>query len=169
MAKAAAAKAVADRRKASTKKPPSPVARKKAASWTDARRDRFIATLADTANVAAAARAARMSRGAAYAERKRNAQFASLWDAAINIALDELELSILERAMHGTDTAIVYHGEQRGTVKHYSDALAMFILRGRRKAIYGKDAEASAPQSEEDMRALIEARLAGLADGENGA
>lgn len=150
-------------------KPLVPPARKTPAKWTERKRERFIGRLAETANVAESARAVKMSRTAAYAERRRNAEFATAWDAAINIALDELELLLLDRAMHGTDKTIVYHGEPRGTIKEYSEALAMFILRAHRKDIYGKDAVSGAPQGEEELRALIEARINGLKRDEGGA
>ncbi len=148
-------------KKTATKK----TARKTPAQWTDDSREIFLSTLAETANVVKATRAAKMSRTAAYAERKRNGAFAESWRHAMDMALDELEMAVFERATHGYDKDVVYQGQKTDTVRLYSDALAMFLLRAHRAEIYGKGSpEAGAPAANaEDVRAIIEAKLNGSA------
>jgi hypothetical protein len=51
--------------------------------WTDARRVTFFVTLAATGSVTFAAASVGMSRKSAYALRKRDATFASLWERAL--------------------------------------------------------------------------------------
>jgi hypothetical protein len=137
--------------------------RRKPGAWTEKIREAFLAALSETANVAASARAVKRSRHAAYAERRRNPAFAKAWDAAITIALDELEMALLERATFGVEKDVFYGGEKRGSVRHYSDALAMFILRARRPETYGKGAGSDGQElSANDARTLIEARLAAI-------
>jgi hypothetical protein len=141
-----------------------PVARKTPAQWTDDSRELFLTTLAETANVAMAARAADMSRTAVYAERKRNTDFAQSWKLAMDMALDDLEMAVFERATHGYDKDVVYQGEKTDKVRLYSDALAMFLLRAHRPEIYGKSSPEGVPSSAnvEDVRTMIEAKIAAL-------
>lgn len=140
-------------------------ARKPAAAWTAAKRQKFLTRLAETANVAEACRVAKVSRTSAYAYRKRAPTFAAAWDDAMSAALDDLEAALVERARDGVERPHFYGGSQVGTVRHYSDALAMFILRARRPEIYSKTAETSegaAVASAGDIRALIAERVTRL-------
>lgn len=130
--------------------------------WSDASREQFLSRLAETANVAESARSVGMSRSSAYAERRRNGDFARAWQHALEIALDELEMTVLERALCGVEKQVFYAGEACGTVRHYSDSLAMFILRARRPHIYGKASITAETSQDQDARAMIEARLARL-------
>ena len=54
--------------------------------WTKPRRVTFLVTLAASGNVTFAAAAAGLSRKSAYALRKRNGAFASLWDRSLAAA-----------------------------------------------------------------------------------
>ncbi len=132
--------------------------------WTDNRRAEFILLLIDSANVSQSALKMKITPSHAYAERKRNPAFAAAWKAAIEEALDGLEAVLLDRVVHGLDKPLIYQGENRGTYKHYSDALAMFMLRNRRPNAF-MDAISSADEAQEgaDVRTRIEARLTRLA------
>ncbi|MEX6723382.1 hypothetical protein [Parapedomonas caeni] len=148
-------------------------AARKPARWTMARRETFIARLAESGNVTAAAKAARMPRSAAYRLRRTSAPFAAAWDEAIQVALDALEAAMLERAINGVEKTVYYGGQQCGTVRHYSDAAAMFILRSRRPEIYARpQTERDSPETADPVaearqaRAAIEARLDSLARGD---
>lgn len=73
---------------------------------------------------------------------------------------------MLERALHGVEKTVYYAGKNCGSVRQYSDALAMFLLRARRPQTYGKDENAETEMAEydgEDARAVIAQRLADLA------
>jgi hypothetical protein len=140
---------------------PQKMARKTPCKWTDKKRSEFFAVLAGTANVSTAANAIGMSRTAAYVERARNEDFAKGWKQALDVALDELELAVFERATHGYDKAVFRAGIKTDTMRLYSDALAMFLLRAHRAHIYGKTAEGAPGLDSEQMRAAIEAKLGG--------
>lgn len=134
-----------------------------------ARRKRFIELLAETANVTHSARVAGIERTAAYRLRARSESFRAAWDEAMNQALDDLEAVLLERAAHGVEKPVFYGGKACGTVRHYSDPLAMFILRAKRPEVYGKAGSvAEEPQIKEDdpvkAREEVHARLNRMAD-----
>jgi hypothetical protein len=153
-------------KKTVTKKAKPPVARKTPMQWSDESRELFLSTLAETANVAEAARVADMSRTAAYAERRRNEAFAQSWSAAMEQALDELEMAVLERATHGYDKDVVYRGNKTDKVRLYSDGLAMFLLRAHRPNTYCKSAQDGTPvlANVDDIRSMIAAKLSDLKD-----
>jgi hypothetical protein len=153
-------------KKTVTKKAKPPVARKTPMQWSDESRELFLSTLAETANVAEAARVADMSRTAAYAERRRNEAFAQSWSAAMEQALDELEMAVLERATHGYDKDVVYRGSKTDKVRLYSDGLAMFLLRAHRPNTYCKSAQDGTPvlANVDDIRSMIAAKLSDLKD-----
>jgi len=66
--------------------------------------DRFIAELAETSNVTAAARVADLTIGAVYRERRSDPEFARRWYAALAEGYDNLEMELLGRLRSG-DTA----------------------------------------------------------------
>ena len=78
----------------------------------------FLAELADSCNVTGAARAAGISREAAYEHRKGDPAFAAAWEDAIEQAIEKLEHAARQRAL---------------TV---SDTLAIFLLKAHRPKVY---------------------------------
>lgn len=93
-------------------------ARNTAAPKGGAWQPKFLAALADTCNVTAAAQAAGVSRDTVYDHRKANAAFAAAWEDAIEQAVEALEHAARQRAM---------------TV---SDTLAIFLLKAHRPKVY---------------------------------
>jgi hypothetical protein len=81
--------------------------------WT--RQGRFLRTLAKTANVAAACRAAGLDRRLAYRWRDRDAGFARRWKRAVSMGAELLLDEVMERALVGRER-IVYR--YRPTVAH---------------------------------------------------
>lgn len=77
----------------------------------------FLARLAETGVVAAAARAAGISARHAYYERKRNETFAQAWADALEASVEDLEAHAHERARE-------------------SDSLLMFLLKAHRPEKY---------------------------------
>ncbi len=133
-------------------------------SWTRQQRGAFIAALAETANVKISAQAAGKAASAAYALRKRDPAFRQGWADALEQALDQLEAHIIERAGEGVEKSYFYQGESKGTVRDFSDALAMFVLRARRPEIYGKttmqaDQSVPTPSRAHAVRDILLARL----------
>jgi hypothetical protein len=85
-----------------------------------------------------------------YRLRAQSESFRAAWDEAMNQALDDLEAVLLDRAAHGVEKPVFYGGKPCGSVRQYSDTLAMFILRAKRPQTYGKAGSSDAPDMEED-------------------
>ena len=140
---------------------------KKRAPTMAAKRKRFLEVLRRTNNVSRAAREAGIGVSTVYQHRAKNEAFRVQWDEATTEALDELEAALMERALAGVEKKVFYAGKECGSVRHYSDALAMFMLRSKRPEIYGRGgavaegagAAASADMSEDEARAEVERRL----------
>jgi hypothetical protein len=98
---------------------------------------KFLAHLRESANVAESAREAGITRQNAYHFKGIDGPFSEAWDDAIEEGLDYLEAEARRRAFEGTDKPITYQGEIKDTVKEYSDTLMIFLLKGRRREIYG--------------------------------
>lgn len=111
-------------------------------------RARFIAHLASTANVTAAAALIGVSRTAVYEWRAANADFAALWDEAVEMATDALEAEARRRALEGVQEPIVVMGriakDDDGNtlyVRKYSDTLMQLLLRAHRPEKYRERTE----------------------------
>lgn len=92
----------------------------------------FLATLATTGNVSAAARAAGVSRQAAYHRRSNDRDFRAAWDDALEEGVDALEAEARRRALEGVEEPVFHAGAQCGTVRRFSDALMVVLLRAHR-------------------------------------
>lgn len=89
----------------------------------------FCETLAESAVVAEACEAARMSISGAYAHRRRNPVFAAAWDAALTIARERLADTLLARSMEGNVEQIWRDGELVGERHVIDNRLGLAILR----------------------------------------
>ena len=96
----------------------------------------FLAALTDTVNVTLACRRAGIPRRTAYDWRDADEAFARQWDEALDEGIDLLEAELHRRAFEGVERPVYYKGEQVGTWRFYSDALAMFLLRAHRPERY---------------------------------
>src|SRR3546814_5566071 len=90
--------------------------------WTERRRDIFLKTLSERANVSAAARAAGMSTTGAYKLRRADPEFAQNWETALDSAMAELEAVAYERAMFGVERQVVRWGGSV-TIRDYPNNL----------------------------------------------
>lgn len=79
------------------------------ADWRPA----FLASLSLVGNVTEAARAAKIDRTVVYDERKRNEQFATAWDDAMEMAADELEIEARRRHRSAQAAGAIGHSGQR--------------------------------------------------------
>lgn len=124
--------------------------------WIPDRQLEFIEALAESGCVDEAARSVGMSRSSAYALRRRpDAQaFRLAWDAAMDQAVERLSEAALGRAINGVAVPIFFEGQQVGERRTYNDTLAMFILRYRQPARYGRWIDSM--QGEEDREARTE-------------
>lgn len=131
-------------------------------------RDDFLKTLAATGNVSLAAEAAGMSRQALYRLRRNDAAFAEAWAEALEEAVDALDAEARRRAVQGTCRPVFYRGQVVGEVRHYSDAMLMFLLRAHRPEVYGSRTGAADMEEEQVILEVYEADSdddAGVPDG----
>lgn len=136
---------------AEPKPEPKVKAKRDAKASVKARKALFMAALRDTCNVSRSARQAGLSTSLLYRHRKTMPAFAAEWDAAIAEALDGVEEAILARVRDGVEKPVYYGGAQIGSVRQYSDRLAMFLLSSRRPEIYGRASADAAPLLHSDM------------------
>lgn len=85
--------------------------------WTPERQRAFLILLSTNGSVSEACRDIGLSRESAYRLRRKpeGRLFARLWEAALLLARERLADEAVERAMKGTEEAIVYRGEQVGS------------------------------------------------------
>ncbi|MEO5707541.1 MAG: hypothetical protein ABIT10_11945 [Alteraurantiacibacter sp.] len=88
----------------------------------------FVEHLAQHGNVRLACKAARVSAQTAYRMRRASATFRALWNAALVVARDQVEDVLADRAVHGWDEAVYYHGEEVGSRRRYDSRLLLAHL-----------------------------------------
>lgn len=134
-----------------------------ASGWTKAKRELFLATLANSCNVRKAAAAAWMTPSGVYQLRKRDAAFGDLWGEALELGYERLETALLEHALIGVNAIEI--GDAIGTVEDLPGPdmvsagaiqLAMALLTKHRKGVDGK------PVTRQDRRPTPEETDAAL-------
>ena len=90
---------------------------------------RFLARLASSGSVAAAAAVARVSRQEAYKRRGRDPAFAAAWADALGEAVERLADEARRRAVEGVKRPVYQGGKRVGTVTVYSDTLLIVLLK----------------------------------------
>lgn len=115
---------------------PVPLSRNRRDGWTPERQRAFIAALADTGVVAAAARAAGMGVTSAYNLRRRPGatSFAEAWDMVETEARDRALGFVLDQVFHGTARPRFYRGRFTGTTHRFETRLALAALRAADRA-----------------------------------
>ena len=99
-----------------------------ATGWTLERKVHFLDRLSVHGNARAACRAVGLSAEAAYKLRRRDAQFARGWAAALVLARENGLQVLGERAIEGIDEEIYYRGELIGTRRRYDSRLLLAHL-----------------------------------------
>ncbi|WP_118857591.1 hypothetical protein [Sphingomonas mesophila] len=127
-------------------------------SWTPGKERRFLEALAESCNVKYAAGAAGISASAVYVRRGRDAGFRKGWDQALAIGYAALELTMLERALHGVEKIIVARDGSRSMMRDYSDRLGISLLRMHREGAAIADSD-HAPEDVAEAAERILARL----------
>lgn len=92
----------------------------------------FLAELAATSNVSAAARKAAVSTFLVYQTRRTNAEFNRLWQEALCEGYDHLELALLHRLRCGEIRPAA--GARRG-VRQFDNATALRLLTAHRESV----------------------------------
>lgn len=108
----------------------------------------FLAELAASSNVTAAARKAGVSTSSAYDERRHNAEFNRAWQRALCEGYDNLEMELLRRLRDGEVKPA--SGAKRG-VRAFDNATAFRLLGAHREAA-GRQ---RAVRTNEDAEAIV--------------
>lgn len=117
----------------------------------------FVATLAETSNVAAAARAAKVSTSRAYQHRRDNPEFAKAWFAALCEGYDALEMDLLYRLRSGK----VEETDENGAKRKFDIATAFKCLIAHRETVSREKAR-SGEEDEGTILASIDAKIDAL-------
>ena len=101
-------------------------------SWNATKERAFLASLTATCNVRLSAKKAGVSHDRVYDRRNRNASFRASWDAALATGYAQLEMMMLERALHGVEKKVVGRDGSTTVMREYSDRTALALLRMHR-------------------------------------
>lgn len=146
----------------------------RADQWTKEKRERFLDLLAATGNASYSARQVGMSAWSAFALRRRDPAFASLWQESLDCAYDVLEARLLARALGDPTAADPANDVTPGTSltpDDYAAAEAVFDERLAQDLLKRRDG-LSAPRSRggprvrylspEELTDVLEKQLATL-------
>ena len=127
-------------------------------SWSKAKEETFLSTLAETCNVTRACEAAGVGVTTVYRQKKENAAFRAQWLAALSVAYQQLELILLERAFNGTEKVVMTRAGTAATMREYSNSLGLALLKMHRDS--ASDAEFELPPDEmEELRERLVRKL----------
>jgi hypothetical protein len=102
-------------------------------SWTKARERAFVEALAESCNVKLAAKKAGVSTSQAYVRRAKDASFRAAWDQALSTGYAQLEMMMLERALHGVEKTVIAKDGTTTVMREYSDRVGLALLRMHRE------------------------------------
>jgi len=126
--------------------------------WNSAKEDRFIEALTDSCNVTHAAAEAGVSVSAAYRRKASDASFRAAWRRAVSVGYSQLEMMLLERALHGVEKPVSVKAGESGVMRQYDDRTALALLRHHRDAAETAEQEIDATELAEATERII-ARL----------
>ncbi|WP_375289471.1 hypothetical protein [Qipengyuania sp.] len=132
-----------------------------ARGWTAEAKVQFLDRLATHGNARAACRAVGLSAESAYRLRRRDAQFARAWNAAVLLGRDNSVELLSERAIEGVEEDIYFRGELVGTRRRYDSRLLLAHLARLDKLADDTDA------SVREWAGHFDAVLAAIASGES--
>jgi hypothetical protein len=115
----------------------------------------FLAALADTSNVAAAARAAAIDVSTAYTRRRHNHEFNREWQVALCEGYDNLEMELLCRLRTGEVKPAT--GAKKGN-RTFDNATAFRLLAAHRESTTRERAQRQHTSAEE-IRAAIDRKV----------
>ena len=145
------------------------VRRQARAAVTKAQRKLFLATLAETCNVLLSAKEAGLRPQRVYDLKARDASFRAGWDQALATGYAQLEMMMLERALHGVEKIVRLPGGKSKKMREYSDRVGLALLRMHREgaSIAEADEADSAEQAEICERIMLRLeRLRPVEEGE---
>lgn len=125
-------------------------------SWTPAKQRAFLEALAECCNVKLAARKAGVSTSQAYVRRGKDATFRAGWDRALACGYAQLEMMLLERALHGVEKTVIARDGTRTVMREYSDRVALALLRMHRENATFGDEHVQDAEFEEARERIVE-------------
>jgi hypothetical protein len=131
--------------------------------WTPEAQRIFLETLAQGGIVVDAARAAGMTKQAAYSFRNsaRGRAFDVAWRAALILARRRVADEAVARAIHGSVDVIMRHGEVWGERHRHDNRLTMAVLARLDAQVKGYGEDEAPARAAEEFDALIDAVCAG--------
>lgn len=92
-----------------------------------------------------------IARMTAYQWRENDPAFAQAWDRAKAIGVEALEDEATRRAFEGTEKPVFHQGLECGTIREYSDTLAIFLLKGGKPEKYRENSKVDLTSSDGSM------------------
>lgn len=142
--------------------------KRRARAWSARKEQRFIEALTDSCNVTFAAKEAGVSISAVYRRRRTDATFRASWATAVSVGYSQLEMMLLERALHGVERPVSAKAGDGAVMRHYDDRTALALLKMHRDGAAEAEREVDTSEHEEAVERII-ARLARLKERLEGA
>ena len=136
-------------------------------SWTAAKQRAFLVALAESCNVKLAAQRAGVSTSQAYVRRARDGAFRAGWDQALATGYAQLELTMLERALHGVEKTVIGRDGTTTVMREYSDRVGLALLRMHRDNAAAADEQVEADDYQEAIERIV-GRLERLREEQEG-
>ena len=137
-------------------------------SWPEAKSERFLEVLAETCNVTRAATEAGVSSSAAYRRRASDASFRAAWGQALSIGYAQLEMMMLERALHGVEKIVVLKSGESRVMREYCDRTAIALLKMHRDSVTAVEEQVDTNEYQEACERIL-ARLKRLRERDEAA
>lgn len=137
-------------------------------SWTKAKERAFIAALAESCNVKLAAKRAGVSASTIYVRRSRDASFRRAWNQALAAGYAQLEMMMLERALHEVEKRVVLKSSGTQVMREYRDRVGLALLRMHRDSAGAAEESVDAEDYQEACERIM-ARLERLREREEDA
>jgi|CXWL01.1.fsa_nt_gi hypothetical protein len=96
----------------------------------------FLDALGRLASISRACQIARIPRRTVYNWRSQDEGFATAWEKAIELGTDALEDEAVRRAFQGVLKPVYQQGRRVGSIREFSDALLIALLKARRPKKY---------------------------------
>jgi hypothetical protein len=133
----------------------------RAMDWTEAKQRKFIEALTESCNVSFAVKKANVSTTTVYRRRSEDAGFRAEWARAVSVGYSQLEMMLLDRALHGVEKPVSAASPEKGMMRHYDDRTALALLKLHRDGAAAADAQVDSAEHEDAVERNI-ARLARL-------
>lgn len=144
------------------------IIRQRKPAISNKQRKQFLDELAETCNVLLSAQRAGFHPQRAYDLKARDADFRRGWDKALAMGFAQLELTMLERALHGTETPVKAPSGKATTMRSYSDRLGLTLLKMHRDGAGIAEASEMDQAEQDEIRRRLVSRLDRLKERDDG-